>query len=110
MSNVNDVIVKLENLTKIYKLPKGQTVTAIKNINLDIHKGDIFGIIGLSGAGKSTLIRCINYLEIPTEGDVYFKGVALGSLTNKELREFRIFCLICKNTQSSLLLQNLIRQ
>ena len=82
-------IVRLENLTKIYNLPKGQTVTAIKNINLDIHKGDIFGIIGLSGAGKSTLIRCINYLEIPTEGDVYFKGIALGSLTNKELREAR---------------------
>jgi D-methionine transport system ATP-binding protein len=91
MANVNqdNIIVKLENLTKIYKLPKGQTVTAIKNINLDIYKGDIFGIIGLSGAGKSTLIRCINYLEIPTEGDVYFKGIALGSLTNKELREAR---------------------
>ena len=84
-----NVIVRLENLTKIYNLPKGQKVTAIKNINLDICQGDIFGVIGLSGAGKSTLIRCINYLEVPTEGDVYFKGIPLGSLSNSQLREAR---------------------
>lgn len=84
-----EVIVKLENLTKIYNLAKGQSVTAIKNINLDIYKGDIYGVIGLSGAGKSTLIRCINYLEVPTEGDVYFKDVKLGNLSNSQLREVR---------------------
>ena len=41
---------------------------ALKDINLTIQDGDIYGIIGMSGAGKSTLVRCINMLERPTEG------------------------------------------
>ena len=45
---------------------------AVKDINLQINKGEIFGIIGLSGAGKSTLIRCINRLEEPTEGKIIY--------------------------------------
>jgi D-methionine transport system ATP-binding protein len=51
--------------------------------------GEIFGIIGLSGAGKSTLVRCINYLEKPTEGEVVFDGKKLSSLSEKELRTAR---------------------
>ena len=66
-------IIKIENLKKTYKSKK-EYLTAIKNINLSIEEKDIYGIIGLSGAGKSTLIRCINFLEKPTEGKVYFKG------------------------------------
>lgn len=53
-------------------------MVAIKDINLTIEDGDIFGVIGLSGAGKSTLIRCINFLEKPTEGQVIFDGVDPG--------------------------------
>ena len=56
-----------ENLSKRFTTKDG-TVEALKNINLSIEKGYIYGIIGMSGAGKSTLVRCINLLERPTEG------------------------------------------
>jgi len=81
-------IIKLENLTKIYKV-KRKEVVAIQDINLSIDEGDIYGIIGLSGAGKSTLIRCINYLEKPTSGNVYVDNVCLGKLKSYELRLLR---------------------
>lgn len=87
MEESNEII-KLKNLTKIYKVKKKEVV-AIQDINLSIQEGDIYGVIGLSGAGKSTLIRCINYLETPTSGEVYFKNINLGTLKNKELRKIR---------------------
>ena len=62
-------MIKIEHLDKTF-MGKTQTVYALKDINLDIQKGDIFGIIGMSGAGKSTLIRCMNFLERPTGGAV----------------------------------------
>ena len=55
-------MIELKNLSKVYDNGRNR-VEAIKDINLTIEDGDIFGIIGLSGAGKSTLIRCINFLE-----------------------------------------------
>lgn len=64
-------------------------VKALSDIDLDIHKGDIFGIIGMSGAGKSTLIRCINLLERPTSGRVLFNGKDLAGLPVDQLRKTR---------------------
>lgn len=85
---MNSEIIRVQNLKKNYKLKK-ETITAIQNINLTINKGDIYGIIGLSGAGKSTLIRCLNFLEKPTEGKVFYKGIDLSSLKNKDLLKIR---------------------
>ncbi len=81
-------MIELKNLTKTYHSRSGD-VHAIENISLTIEDGDIFGIIGLSGAGKSTLIRCINFLETPTDGHVLFDGVDLGTLTHKQLLKTR---------------------
>ena len=81
-------VIEIKNLTKEFKV-NGQTVTALKNINLSIDKGDVFGIIGMSGAGKSTLVRSINYLEKPTEGQVLIDDTDLASLSEKELRKKR---------------------
>lgn len=81
-------LVKIQNLSKTFHTANGD-VQALKNINLSIEQGDIFGIIGLSGAGKSTLVRCINFLEIPTEGTVFFEGKDLTALTHKELLKAR---------------------
>ena len=81
-------MIELKNLSKIYDNGKTR-VEAVKDINLTIEDGDIFGIIGLSGAGKSTLIRCINFLEKPTEGQVIFDGVDLGAISHKELLKKR---------------------
>lgn len=68
---------------------KGGGVEALKDISLQIEAGDIYGIIGMSGAGKSTLVRCLNYLERPTEGEVLIGGRDLGTLTERELRRQR---------------------
>ena len=81
-------MIELKNISKTYG--KGdKAVTAIKDVNITINDGEIFGIIGLSGAGKSTLVRCINFLERPTTGDVIIDGKNLGQLSTKELLEAR---------------------
>ncbi|PMH37496.1 D-methionine ABC transporter, ATP-binding protein [Vibrio sp. 10N.286.49.B3] len=64
-------------------------IHALKNINLHIPQGHIFGVIGSSGAGKSTLIRCVNMLEAPTDGSVIVDGVDLTTLNQSELCEAR---------------------
>ncbi len=80
--------ITIEKLSKTFSTKEGK-FDALKNINLEIASGDIFGIIGMSGAGKSTLVRCINYLEVPSEGRVLIDGRAMGDLTTKELRQQR---------------------
>lgn len=82
------VMIRLEHVSKRFTA-KGVNVTAVNDVNLEIHKGEIFGIIGFSGAGKSTLVRCINLLEVPTEGAVWFDGVNLMEASGKELRHHR---------------------
>ncbi len=64
-------------------------VHALHDICLKIDSGDIYGVIGMSGAGKSTLVRCLNYLEVPTEGHVYIGDKELGALSESELRNER---------------------
>ena len=64
-------------------------MVALKDINLTIRDGDIYGIIGMSGAGKSTLVRCINMLERPDEGTVTVNGRQMQQLTPGELRDAR---------------------
>ncbi|MCI5752547.1 MAG: ATP-binding cassette domain-containing protein [Oscillospiraceae bacterium] len=81
-------MIEIKDLCKTYTSSGGQ-VTALKNINLTVNDGEIFGIIGLSGAGKSTLVRCINFLEKPTSGQVIIDGKDLGSLSKKELLKTR---------------------
>lgn len=81
-------MVRIENLSKTF-IDGNSTVEALKNISLDIKKGDIFGIIGLSGAGKSTLIRCINRLEEPTGGSIYIDGENITQLDTGRLIEVR---------------------
>lgn len=61
----------------------------MKHVTLDIEAGDIYGIIGMSGAGKSTLVRCINHIEVPTEGTVIVQDKDLSKLSEKELRKQR---------------------
>ena len=60
----------------------------IKNVDLSIDKNEVVCIIGPSGSGKSTLLRCINYLEVPTSGEVLYKGKVVSS-NKKELSELR---------------------
>ena len=81
-------MINLQNVKKIF-LSKSGNVTAVDNINLEIDKGEIFGIIGYSGAGKSTLIRMLNGLEVPSSGDVVVAGRNISKIKGKQLREAR---------------------
>lgn len=85
---MSEPIIKIVNLEKKFR-SKNAEVFALKGINLDIHKGDIFGIIGKSGAGKSTLVRCLNMLEQPTGGSVIFEGRDMCQLGYKDVRVIR---------------------
>ena len=82
-------MIELQHLTKRFASTSGGTVVALKDINLTIRDGDIYGIIGMSGAGKSTLVRCINMLERPDEGSVLVNGKAMQQLSAAELRAAR---------------------
>ena len=77
-------LIRIEHLSKVFNGAAGRIV-ALDDINLSIEEGDIFGIIGLSGAGKSTLVRCMNLLEVPTEGRVVFDGRNLMEMSQREL-------------------------
>ncbi|WP_257700478.1 methionine ABC transporter ATP-binding protein [Vagococcus luciliae] len=80
--------IELINVCKTYQTKK-QTVEAVKDVNLSIKSGDIFGVIGFSGAGKSTLIRLLNLLESPTSGVIEVDGEDITKLKGKKLREYR---------------------
>ena len=81
-------MIEIKNLSKTYYTAT-KKIDALKNVNIRIDDGDIFGIIGMSGAGKSTLIRTINMLERPTDGTVIIDDVDVKELSKSELREVR---------------------
>lgn len=81
-------MIELKNVSKTFKTNQKE-VQAVKNVNLTVDAGEIFGVIGYSGAGKSTLVRCINLLERPTEGQVIIENTDLTQLKEKELRTER---------------------
>ena len=81
-------MIEIKHLSKTFTTAD-RTVEALKDINLTVRDGDIYGIIGMSGAGKSTLVRCINMLERPTEGTVLIDGTDLGALSESALRQIR---------------------
>ncbi len=78
----------IQDVSKTFETKDG-SVHALKNVSLSIESGDIYGIIGMSGAGKSTLVRCMNFLEVPTEGKVLIDGKSLSEFSPKELRKER---------------------
>jgi D-methionine transport system ATP-binding protein len=80
-------VIELRNVSKTFHTDR--EIQALKDVNLQIPKGEIFGIIGQSGAGKSTLIRCINGLEKPDHGEIIVDGVNMSQLNPVQLREAR---------------------
>ncbi|MCK9478287.1 MAG: glycine betaine/L-proline ABC transporter ATP-binding protein [Firmicutes bacterium] len=106
--NENNKILKVENLTKMFGskkllaremlkkglsknevLKKTGVTVAVDNVSFEVRQGEIFVLIGLSGSGKSTVIRCLNMLQPPTSGKIYFEGDNIKNYSAKQLREFR---------------------
>lgn len=81
-------IIRAEHIVKDF-IDKKRTQRVLKDVNLTIGKGDIFGIIGYSGAGKSTLVRCFNGIEKPTKGKILFEGQNMVDFKDKEMRPIR---------------------
>ncbi|WEV66395.1 ATP-binding cassette domain-containing protein [Bifidobacterium sp. ESL0764] len=81
-------VITMRNLTKKYPADDGEKI-ALRGIDLDVEKGDIYGIIGLSGAGKSTLVRCVNGLEHYDDGALAVNGQEVAKLKSKDLRVLR---------------------
>ena len=77
----NEVILKITNLEKSFGSNQ-----VLKSISAEISKGEVVVVIGPSGSGKSTFLRCLNYLEIPSNGEIYFNNSRVGfKKTEKEL-------------------------
>ncbi|WP_352401176.1 amino acid ABC transporter ATP-binding protein [Anaerotignum sp.] len=70
--NANETLIKVENVQKYYN---NGAIKALDGINTEIKKGEVVVVIGPSGSGKSTFLRCLNLLEVPTGGSIYFEGV-----------------------------------
>ena len=81
-------MIELKHITKVFPTADGE-LTALHDVNISIHDGDVYGIVGMSGAGKSTLVRCINLLERPTSGQVVIDGKDLCVMPAKELIQQR---------------------
>lgn len=104
----NNSILSIKNLSKLYGNEKNKAIKlkksgadkdtvyeksgvtiALWDVNLEVEKGELFVIIGLSGSGKSTLVRCLNMLNKPSSGQVFFEGKDIGKFDKKELNEYR---------------------
>lgn len=77
-------MIEIKQVNKVFYQGE-KAINALKDINLTIEQGTIFGVIGSSGAGKSTLIRCVNLLEKPTNGNVVVDGIDLTNLSSNDL-------------------------
>lgn len=105
----DSTLIKVNNLTKFFPIQRGfwsrtiGYVQALKDINLEIKKGEIIGVVGESGCGKSTLGKLILRLIEPTSGEVTYKGNNISLLSNKYLRELRQkLQIVFQNPYSSL--------
>ncbi|KEO54815.1 ABC transporter ATP-binding protein [Thioclava indica] len=88
------VIVEAQDLGKHYPvggnlLQKGTSLKAVDGVNLKVHAGETFAIVGESGCGKSTLARLLMRLMLPTSGEVIFEGRAIAKLKGAEVRALR---------------------
>ena len=82
-------MIELRNISVTFR-QKNREISAVKDVNLQINDGEIFGIVGPSGAGKSTLVRVINLLQIPTKGQVLIDGENITHLQGAKLRAVRL--------------------
>jgi len=82
-------LIAIDGASKSFPLARGQHFHAVRNVSLQVHAGDIFGLIGKSGAGKSTLLRLINLLERPDSGTITVDGRELTGLDKAALRAAR---------------------
>ncbi len=95
-TGADDALVRVRNLKMYFPVTEGVLVSrvvahvkAVDGISFDIHKGETLGLVGESGCGKTTTGRCILQLEMATDGEIWFDGQELNTLSNTEMRPLR---------------------
>ncbi len=86
---MNEIIINVENITKIYDQMTDYPVKSLINVSLQVEKGEFIAIMGPSGSGKTTFINCLSTMDTPTEGKIYLYGKSILELSNKEIGKFR---------------------
>lgn len=89
MFDEKDMILEARHVTRRFPASGGRELTACQDINLKFYRGKTLGLIGESGCGKSTFMRFLVRLDVPTEGEILFKGRDLTKLKGEELRQTR---------------------
>ncbi|MHA1416935.1 MAG: ABC transporter ATP-binding protein [Candidatus Heimdallarchaeaceae archaeon] len=87
----DEIILKTENLGKIYAEGTPMEVHALRGVNLEIKRGEMVAIMGPSGCGKTTLLNLIGGIDKPTYGKIIIEGKDISTLTDEEMTEFRLF-------------------
>lgn len=86
---MQNALVKLENINKVFQLDEGLTFQALKSVNLVLKKGEFVAIIGPSGSGKSTLMNILGLLDRPSSGSYHLDGKDVSHLSDDTLAEIR---------------------
>jgi putative ABC transport system ATP-binding protein len=86
---MNEIILKAENLRKVYKMSKDNTVTALDGVNIEVKEGDFTAIVGPSGGGKSSLMHILGLLDRPDEGKLVIDNVDMSNLRDKQAYKMR---------------------
>ncbi|MBF0891016.1 ABC transporter ATP-binding protein [Gluconobacter sp. LMG 1744] len=83
------VLLEAKNLSKHYRLARGETLRAVSDVSLVVHRGEALALVGESGCGKSTLGRTLIGLGAPSSGEVFFEGERISGLSDRALRRWR---------------------
>ena len=85
-----DVAIEFRNVSKVYGGARArQPVSAVRNVNLSVRRGEVLCLMGASGSGKSTLLRQVNRLIEPGDGLLFVNGISVSDLSADALRELR---------------------
>jgi len=88
MQSSNEVIVRLVNVSKVYRV--GNIITwGLRNVNLEVRKGDFLAVMGPSGSGKTTLLNIMGLLDKPTKGEVFIDGLPTSRLRSSVIAKIR---------------------
>ena len=81
-------LISLNGISKVFKVGD-ENFTALSNINLEIQSGAFMSFVGPSGSGKTTLLNLIGGLDIPTNGDLFFRNIKLSSMSRNQMAQYR---------------------